>query len=89
MFWLKEKEVEKVNYGKIIGITTAIVLGVAAIAAIAYKLWERYCCCLCDDCCDDLLDACDECDCDFCDDDDCIECACEEIAEPAVEADAE
>ena len=85
MFWVKEKE--KVNYGKIIGITSAIVLGVVAIAAVAYKLWERYC--LCDCCCDDLLDACDECDCDFSDDDDIAECGCEDVAEPAAEADAE
>ncbi len=85
MFWVKEKE--KVNYGKIIAITASIVLGVVALAALAYKLWEKHCDCLCDSCCDDLLDACDEWDCDCCEDDDCIECVCEDCTE--VEADAE
>ncbi|MBQ2767255.1 MAG: hypothetical protein IJF49_04155 [Clostridia bacterium] len=83
MFWVKEKE--KVNYGKIIAISVSIVLGVVALAAIAYKLWEKYCPCLCDACCDDLLD---EFDCDYCEDDDAIECTCcdcadEEIIEAA------
>lgn len=85
MFWIKEKE--KVNYGKIIGISVGIVLGVVAIAAIAYKLWEKYCPCLCDACCDDLLDEFDDCDCDFCEEDDAIACdCCDCIAEETVEA---
>ena len=87
MFWIKEKE--KVNYGKIIGITVSIVLGVVALAAIAYKLWEKYSMCLCDSCYDDLLDECD-CDCDCCEDDDCCDCTCEDFAdEVVVETDAE
>lgn len=84
MFWVKEKE--KVNYGKIIGITVSIVLGVVALAAIAYKLWEKYSMCLCDSCCDDLLD---ECDCDFCDEDDCIDCICEDCADEEIVVEAE
>jgi len=76
MFWIKEKE--KVNYGKIIGITVSIVLGVVALAAIAYKLWEKYSMCLCDSCYDDLLDECCDCELEL---DEACDCEAEAVAD--------
>ena len=49
------------NYGKIIAITLACIVGAAAIAFIIYKLFQKYTEDLVYDC-DDLLDECDDCD---------------------------
>ena len=52
---------KKTNYGKIIAITAAAVVGAATIAFVIYKLVKKYTDEMAYDC-DDLLDECDECD---------------------------
>lgn len=48
MFWVK-KEPEKPNYGKIIGITLAIIAGIAAVGYAAYLYCKKMGihCCIC------------------------------------------
>ena len=69
-FCRKKKET---NYGKIVAITLSVVAGVAAVAYILFKLYEKYVACkalaadddFCDEycCCGD-----DDVDCEICND---------------------
>jgi hypothetical protein len=82
-FFEKKK---KTNYGKIIGITLAVVAGASAIAFVVYKLIKKYTEDLVYDC-DDLLDECE--DCELCIEDAEEEEAVEEEAVVEAVADAE
>lgn len=70
---------EKTNYAKIIGITLAVVAGVAALGFIAWKLMNKYFICYDCDCECDELDDC-ECECELCD--------CDEAEEAIAETEA-
>lgn len=81
----KEEPKPQVNYGKIIGISVAVVLAIAAAAFAVYKYLEKkkY-----DEYLDELCDCDCDCDCDCCDDEDC-DCCCDCCDEEAVEVETE
>lgn len=70
---------KKTNYGKIIAITAAAVVGVCAVAFVVYKLIKKYTEDLVYDC-DDLLDECEDCDI-LLDEEEAEECCCAADAE--------
>lgn len=87
--WFHKEEEPKVNYGKIIGITVAIVLAIAgaAFAVVKYLEKKKY-----DEYLDELCDCDCDCDCDCCEDEECDCCDCcedEEVVEVETEEVAE
>ncbi len=84
--WFHKEEEPKVNYGKIIGITVAVVCAIAAAAFAVYKYLEKkkY-----DEYLDELCDCDCDCDCDCCDDEDCDCCDCGCCGDDEVEVDTE